>query len=103
MNALRLRSYWPSRVSNFWSYSPVSSQSAYHRRGSICCRAGRRLDFPFVAQFSDSQAYVWAAEQELGIYELRPDAVAQREVVQWHGLLASIEVSPKPIDQTRSP
>ncbi len=44
-----------------------------------------------------------AAQQELGIYELRPDALVQREVVQWHGLLASIEVSAKPRDQSRSP
>ncbi|MEE8286097.1 MAG: hypothetical protein V3R72_05335 [Gammaproteobacteria bacterium] len=53
--------------------------------------------------FSDSQTYVRAAQQELGIYELRPDALVQREVVQWHGLLASIEVSAKPLDQPRSP
>lgn len=62
-----------------------------------------RLDFPFVAQFSDSQIYVQAAQQGLGICEIRPDALVQREVSQWHLLLESLELSADPRDTARSP
>jgi chromosome partitioning protein len=62
-----------------------------------------RLEFPFVAQFSDTQSYVQAAQQGLGLCEMRPDPLVQREIVQWQRLLASIEVSAKPLEQTRAP
>jgi chromosome partitioning protein len=62
-----------------------------------------RLDFPFVAQFSDIQTYVQAAQQGLGICEMRPDALVRREVAQWRRLLASLEGSVEPFDELGSP
>jgi len=62
-----------------------------------------RLEFPLIAQFSDSQTYVHAAQQGLGIGEMRPDRLVQRELAQWHRLLASLELSVKLFDQARSP
>ncbi len=62
-----------------------------------------RLEFPFVAQFSDTQTYVQAAQQGLGLCEMRADAMVQREIAQWQRLLASIEASAKPIVPTRAP
>ncbi len=61
-----------------------------------------RLDFPFIAQFSDSQAYVQAAQQGLGICEMRPDPLVQRELAQWQRLLASLELSLNRLNQARS-
>jgi len=62
-----------------------------------------RLDFPFIARFSDSQTYVQAAQQGLGICEMRSDALVQRELRQWRWLLASLEGSRQPRDQQPSP
>lgn len=62
-----------------------------------------RLDFPLAAQFSDSQTYVQAAQQGLGICEMRQDALVQRELAQWRRLLASLEVSVDSFDQANSP
>lgn len=62
-----------------------------------------RLEFPFVAQFSDIQTYVQAAQQGLGICEMRPDALVRRELVQWRRLLASLEGNAEPHDATRAP
>ncbi len=61
-----------------------------------------RLDFPFIAQFSDSQTYVQAAQQGLGICEMRPDPLVQRELAQWQRLLASLELSLNRLNQARS-
>ncbi len=61
------------------------------------------LDIPFVAQFSDSQTYLQPAQQGLGIRGMRSDPPVQREVVQWHRLLASLEVSVTPLDRDSSP
>ena len=50
-----------------------------------------RLDFPFVARFSDSQTYVQAAQAGLGLCEVKVDALVEREVGQWRRLLAALE------------
>lgn len=62
-----------------------------------------RLDFPFVAQFSDIQTYVQAAQQGLGICEMRPDALVRRELAQWRRLMASLEGHLEPLDETHAP
>lgn len=62
-----------------------------------------RLDFPLAAQFSDSQTYVQAAQQGLGICEMRQDALVQRELVQWRRLLASLEGSSDSFDEAHAP
>ncbi len=62
-----------------------------------------RLEFPLVAQFADSQVYVQAAQQGLGICEARPDPLVQRELTQWHRLLESLELSADPHESARSP
>jgi len=62
-----------------------------------------RLEFPFVAQFSDIQAYIQSAQQGLGICEMRPDALVRREVAQWRQLLASLEGDDESMDEPRSP
>jgi chromosome partitioning protein len=62
-----------------------------------------RLEFPFVAQFSDIQTYIQAAQQGLGICEMRPDALVRREVAQWRRLLGSLEGNIESVDELRSP
>ncbi len=62
-----------------------------------------RLEFPFVAQFSDIQTYIQAAQQGLGICEMRPDALVRREVAQWRRLLGSLEGDVESFDEPRSP
>ena len=48
------------------------------------------LRFPFVASLRDTQHYVRAAEQGVGIHDLE-DARAQRDRVQWEPLLSWVE------------
>ena len=62
-----------------------------------------RLEFPFVAQFSDIQTYIQAAQQGLGICEMRPDALVRRELAQWRRLLGSLEGDVESFDEPRSP
>ncbi len=62
-----------------------------------------RLEFPFVAQFSDIQTYIQAAQQGLGICEMRPDALVRREVAQWRRLLGSLEGNVETFDEAEPP
>jgi len=62
-----------------------------------------RLDFPLAAQFSDSQTYVQAAQQGLGIREMRRDALVQRELAQWRRLLEALEGNVDCFDEAGSP
>lgn len=49
------------------------------------------LGIPVVARFRDTQAYVHAAEQGLGISELRSGRAARREAQEWDRLLQWVE------------
>ncbi len=50
-----------------------------------------RLEFPFVAAFRDSQKYVRAAEQGMGIHEMQVQSRVRKELAQWANLVAWIE------------
>ena len=49
-----------------------------------------KLDIPVVATIRDSQNYVRAAEQGVGIHEMKPYAVKE-DLAQWESLLAWLE------------
>ena len=50
----------------------------------------RRLDIPFVTSLRETQNYVRAAEQGIGIFEMIPSRV-DRDVEQWRPLINWIE------------
>jgi len=49
-----------------------------------------KLDIPVIATVRDSQNYVRAAEQGVGIHEMKPYTVKE-DLAQWQGLLAWLE------------
>ena len=49
-----------------------------------------KLDIPVIATIRDSQNYVRAAEQGVGIHEMKPYTVKE-DLAQWESLLAWIE------------
>ena len=56
----------------------------------------KSLNIPVVARFRDTQSYVHAAEQGVGITELRPTRTVRREAEQWKRLVDWIESHSNP-------
>ncbi len=54
----------------------------------------RSLKIPVVARFRDTQAYVHAAEQGLGIHELKMGNTVRQEIHEWNKLFDWIESQP---------
>ncbi len=52
--------------------------------------AGLKRDIPFVTHLRDTQNYIRAAEQGIGIFEMAPYAVAP-DLEQWRPLINWIE------------
>lgn len=53
----------------------------------------KKLQFPLIATLRDSQAYVRAAEQGLGIHEMQPPSQVRREREQWRHIVGWLEQS----------
>jgi chromosome partitioning protein len=53
----------------------------------------RSLDIPFVATLRDTQNYIRAADQGLGIFDLHPPSLIERDIEQWRPLLELIELA----------
>lgn len=51
----------------------------------------KQLQFPLITSLRDSQQYVRAAEQGLGIHEIRPASRIARELKQWQPIIDWIE------------
>lgn len=49
------------------------------------------LKLPFIAKLRDTQNYIRAAQEGIGIFELTPPSVAERDRLQWGSLLAWLE------------
>jgi chromosome partitioning protein len=58
-----------------------------------------KLEYPLVGELRDTQNYVRAAEQGLGIHEIRPATRVRRDVAAWTPLLEWIEQSERPKPQ----
>lgn len=49
------------------------------------------LKLPFIAKLRDTQNYIRAAQEGLGIFELTPPSLVTRDIQQWGSLLAWLE------------
>jgi chromosome partitioning protein len=51
----------------------------------------RSLNIPLVATLRDTQNYIRAAEQGLGVFDMHPPSLIQRDIEQWRPLLDYLE------------
>jgi chromosome partitioning protein len=59
-----------------------------------------KLEYPLVGELRDTQNYVRAAEQGLGIHEVRPASRVRRDVAAWRTLSDWIEKVERPTPRT---
>lgn len=61
----------------------------------------KTLRIPFVTSIRDTQNYIHAAEQGLGIFEMRP-SIVKKDIEQWQALIAWIEAGTERFGKMRA-
>ncbi len=51
----------------------------------------QQVDFPFIGKLRDTQNYVSAAKQGIGIHEIYPPSLVKQDVHDWDGILRFVE------------
>jgi chromosome partitioning protein len=63
----------------------------------------QQVDFPFVGKLRDTQNYVNAAKQGIGVHEIYPPSLVKKDVLDWDNILKFVENGEELFDHKELP